>query len=86
MQGPKGFPQLIVKNFIYIKHSESSKTGHWRCRGYSSQKCKAQCKVKENEVVLLNEHSHLPDHNKVRDREVITQFWARVCQSTKDKN
>lgn len=74
VQGPKGVPQLIIRNFLYIKHcGELTKTSYWKCRLYDRGQCKARCRTGVNEVVLTGVHTHLPDMEKLRNRIVVKQ-------------
>lgn len=78
MQGPKGNPQLIVRNYLYIKHyGELGKTSYWKCRYYDRGACKARCIVDGNGVILSNIHTHGPDANS-KGRVIVNQTFVFV--------
>lgn len=75
VKGPKGIPQLIVRNYLYVKHyGDLNKTSYWKCRYYDRGYCKARCKCSLNEVVLNEIHNHEPDYNLMRNRDVLYQI------------
>lgn len=80
IHGPKGFPQLVIKDYIFIKLRDTSISGHWRCRMYKNKpvKCEAKCKVTYNEVILFGRHSHPPDLRKLASRKTISEFWSTI--------
>lgn len=79
MQGPKGIPQLIVRNYIYVKHTgELTKTSYWKCRYYDRGQCKARCKTGDAKVVLTGTHSHLPDYDKLHNRLIVNQHLVTI--------
>lgn len=85
VQGPKGVPQLIIRNHVYIRHcGKLDQTSYWKCRLYDRGMCKARCRTGVNDVVLTGVHTHLPDLNWVKNRVVVGQFMVYIPKQPHD--
>lgn len=46
-------------------------------------RCKASCKVKDNKVILVGEHSHPPEIDKIEHFSIINEVWCNVIHGIK---
>lgn len=71
-------PLLIINDYLYRRNRQD----YWRCIRSTSAKCRASLILKDNEYVSLciTEHSHDPEFEKLKNRE-IRDLDASVLQS-----
>lgn len=82
IQGPRQFPQLVVRRYKYIKHRSSHKATYWKCHLYDSGLCKARCIIGMDQTLMLSgHHSHLPDLNSYEDVTVLSHELFYLVRS-----
>lgn len=77
IKGPRQFPQLIIKNFKYVKHRSGHGVTYWKCHLYDAGYCKARCIIGMDQTIIL---SGLHTHNPIieHDRVIISHETFRI--------
>lgn len=75
VQGPRGGPQLVVRNFSFIKQTDAERKTYWRCHRYQKFNCRARCVTdkRDGSLVQYSEHTHKPDITRLQKYSVIRE-------------
>lgn len=66
IKGPKGNEQLMIRNYLFVKHYRNGPKAYWQCSKYYSGKCKRRCITTDNGKLIISQnfdHSHPPPKN-----------------------
>lgn len=73
VQGERGKYNLIVRNYLFIKNTETDNRIHWKCSFYNLRKCKCCCITTDDGKLIskhLN-HTHPPELQKIAAKRFL---------------
>ncbi|XP_055385176.1 modifier of mdg4 isoform X5 [Condylostylus longicornis] len=92
IESPWSTPCLVIKGFLYNRHSKKNDKTYWRCHNYSKKiveyRCRARCVIENGRVTAMTggEHNHPPHTEKIekmaaRSRTNISHVSQNPTQS-----
>lgn len=83
IQGPRQFPQLVIKNYKYVKHRSAQKVTYWKCHLYDSGLCKSRCIIGMDQTIILRgPHSHSSDIQSLENCHILGHERFRLLKNT----
>ncbi|KAJ8866609.1 hypothetical protein PR048_032469 [Dryococelus australis] len=62
----RGFPQLVLNNYIYKKEKTINNKVHWKCTNYDDLKCRGRVATIGKQLVATSTfHNHEPPTHKI---------------------